>query len=128
MTKKTTFIFCVVLCVFAIGRLAGCKRPPVKSSAMEQDCRFILPPSRIIALAKYQDNRPVRLLPFIGSPTLYAIEVGHRYMRFYRDGYQIQFGAVPYEIVTPWDANDVFGIRYKQEGRSLRLEHPRGSR
>jgi hypothetical protein len=66
-----------------------------------------------------------RLIPFELSTTFaYIIELGDAYARFYRNGAQITSGSSAYEIVTPWDANDVFELQFAQDAETMRIVHP----
>jgi hypothetical protein len=68
----------------------------------------------------------IRLIPFEYSTSdAYVIEMGDSYARFYRAGAQIQAGGGgAYEIVTPWDSNDLFELQFTQDAQFLRLVHP----
>lgn len=83
------------------------------------------PGTKYIATVK-DSNDPVRLIPFEYSTTdAYIIELGDLYARFYRNGAQIlDPNNDPYEIVTPWDANDVFELQFAQDAEMMRIVHP----
>lgn len=54
----------------------------------------------------------------------YVVEGGDGYMRVFRNGSQVLDPTNPYEIATPWDANDVFEIQYVQSANTMYLVHP----
>jgi hypothetical protein len=67
----------------------------------------------------------IRIIPFEYSTSdAYIIELGDEYARFYRAGAQIQDGGSAYEVVTPWDSNDVFELQFVQDAEFMRLAHP----
>lgn len=53
----------------------------------------------------------------------YVLEFGDRYVRFYRDGRQIQSGAEPYEVATPYPAADIDGLSFTQSADVLYIVH-----
>lgn len=54
-----------------------------------------------------------------------VIEVGDSYLRFYKDGAQIEDGGSPYEIVGPWSESDLPDIDFAQWGDDeLFIVHP----
>lgn len=74
-----------------------------------------------------------RLVPFQPSSNLsYVLEFGQNYIRFYSNGAQIMSGGVPYQIASPYNANDLFpnqvtgnpGIKFVQDVTSLIICHP----
>lgn len=67
---------------------------------------------------------PVRLISFEYPPYSYIIEAGDDYFRFYRNGAQIQSGESAYEIVSPYDANDIFDVQFAQDAQYMRFAHP----
>jgi hypothetical protein len=74
-----------------------------------------------IAEAKYPD-RKCRLIPFTFSTAInYVIEMGHQYMRFYRDGAQV---GAPYEISSPFTEDQLFEVQFKQINDVMYLVHP----
>ena len=54
------------------------------------------------------------------------LEFGDKYIRFYAEGGQVMKGvpAAPYEITTPYDADDLFEINYTQSADVLYPTHP----
>jgi len=79
----------------------------------------------------------VRLVPFVFSKDQsYMIELGETsggegYARFYMDGWQIESGGTPYELVNgigavviPWEASQLEEIRFCQSADILFMTHP----
>jgi hypothetical protein len=82
------------------------------------------PGTKFIAEVK-DSNDPARLLPFeYSTQDAYILELGDKYLRFFRNGAPVLSGGVPCEVNTPWDANDVFEIQYAQDAQTMRLVHP----
>lgn len=84
------------------------------------------PGTRFVAEVK-DSARKTRLLPFIFSTTqAYIVEVGHLYMRFYKDGGQIVSGspAVPVEIATPYTEAQLADLQWVQSADVMWLTHP----
>lgn len=68
---------------------------------------------------------PVKLIEFEYSTTqTYVLELGHQYIRFFADGGQVLDGGSPYEIVSPFDGDDLFDIQYGQTNDVIYLTHP----
>ena len=74
-----------------------------------------------------------RLVPFQPSTTVsYVLEFGEGYIRFYTNGHQVIFGGLPYEIMSPYAASDLFpdpitgnpGLKFVQDVTSLIICHP----
>ncbi|MCC6718398.1 MAG: hypothetical protein IT555_10990 [Acetobacteraceae bacterium] len=82
------------------------------------------PGLRFIAATKA--NGVARLIPFEFSTTqAYVIEAGDGYLRFYKDGGQIEASpGVPYEIAAPYVAADLALLRWVQSADTLYLAHP----
>jgi len=78
-----------------------------------------------IAQAKTND---VRLIPFRFSTTNSLIlEFGNQYIRFYYDGGQVMTAPdsdTPYEIVSPYTAEQIHNIDWAQSGDTLYIVHP----
>ncbi len=71
---------------------------------------------------------PVKLIPFsFNTEQTYIIELGHHYARFIKNGGQIyteENGTdEPVEIVTPYNQEDIFNIKYAQNADVLTLCH-----
>ena len=79
-------------------------------------------------VAKVKDStKPVRLLPFtFNYDQTMVIELGDKYARFHTDGATLMNaeGTAPYEIETPWAAEDLFDIHYVQSADIMTLVHP----
>lgn len=75
--------------------------------------------------AKYAD-KVCRLIPFQFSPTqTMVIELGDKYARFHTEGATLMNGDAPYEIATPYAAEDVMNIHYCQSADVITLVHPK---
>lgn len=75
--------------------------------------------------AKYAD-KVCRLIPFQFSPTqTMVIELGDKYARFHTEGATLMNGDAPYEIETPYAAEDVMNIHYCQSADVITLVHPK---
>ena len=96
-------------------------------------CRnFIIEPQGALArrpgfefvnAAKYADKR-CRLIPFNFSSTqTLVLEFGDYYIRFHHLGQTIMDGDAPYEVATPYSADEVFDIHYVQSADILTLVH-----
>ncbi len=82
------------------------------------------PGTRFIAEAKYPD-RKCRLVGFqFSTEQTYVIELGHEYMRVFRDGAAIMDGSEPLEVATPWTESQVFDVNYVQSADVMTLVHP----
>ena len=65
------------------------------------------------------------ILPFRFSRSqAYVMEFGHKYIRVYTDGGQVQSGGSAVEIVTTYTADQVNEIRISQSADVLYLYHP----
>lgn len=53
----------------------------------------------------------------------YILEFGALYIRFYRDGFQIQSGGSPYEIVSPYLVGEVPDLHHGQTADTMILTH-----
>ena len=75
--------------------------------------------------AKYADKR-VKLIPFtFSTDQSMVLEFGEKYIRFHTDG-QTLLGSngQPYEVVTPYSADDLFSLHYVQSADVLTIVHP----
>lgn len=81
---------------------------------------------RFVAAAKIQD-KAVRLIPFTFSTTqTMVLEFGERYIRFHTQAATLlAANNLPYEIETPYAAEDLFSIHYVQSADILTLVHPK---
>ena len=79
-----------------------------------------------VRAAKYAD-RTCRLIPFtFSSDQTMVLELGDKYVRFHTQG-QTLLGedGDPYEIETPYEADDLDEINYSQSADVVTLVHPR---
>lgn len=82
------------------------------------------PGLRYVATAKHAD-RLCLVRPFEPSTTeAYILEVGHEYLRFYRDGARIEVASVPVEVATPYAEDDLRLLRTAQSNDVMILVHP----
>ena len=82
------------------------------------------PGTQYIATAKSSATN-VYLRPFIFSNTqAYVLEFGQYYLRFYKDGAQIESGDLPYELATPWPASKIPSLQFAQTGDVMYIAHP----
>ena len=87
------------------------------------------PGTKYIAAAKNSDEA-CRLIPFEYSTTqAYILEFGDEYIRFYKDGGQIQndAGTAAYEISTPYDTDagtNLFELHFVQSADTMYIVHP----
>lgn len=77
-----------------------------------------------VVKTKYSDKK-TRLIPFVfNNIQSYIIEAGHNYFRFIKDGgYILDEQNEIYEIITPYDENDLFELDYVQQGDTLTIVH-----
>ena len=79
------------------------------------------PGTKYIAAVK-DANDPTRIFPFeYSTEDAYIVEGGDDYFRFFRDGAPI---GAPYEIVSPYDSNDIFDVQFVQDAQVMRMVHP----
>lgn len=73
---------------------------------------------------KFSD-KVAEFIPFVFSSTqAYVLEFGDLYVRFWTpEGTQITSGGVPYEIVSPYAADDVSRIQWAQSNDVMYLAH-----
>ncbi|EJO9547607.1 hypothetical protein NU260_002127 [Cronobacter sakazakii] len=84
------------------------------------------PGTRFVAPAKYQ-NRKCRLIPFqFSTVQTYALELGHNYMRVFKDGAQVLVSGTStvYELATPYNEADLFALKFTQSADVLTIVHP----
>ena len=66
--------------------------------------------------------QPVRLLPFTyNDEQTMVLEMGAGYVRFHTQAATLLSGGVPYEIVTPYAAAELSGVRFTQSADVLTL-------
>lgn len=69
--------------------------------------------------------RASRLIPFqFSTEQTYALEFGHLYIRFYTNGGQLLSGTAIYELATPYQEQDLFGLNFTQSADVLTIVHP----
>lgn len=79
-----------------------------------------------VAETKHSD-KACRLIPFTYSANqTMVIELGDKYARFHTQGKTLmdEAGAAPYEIETPWSADDLFELHYTQNADVMTVVHP----
>ena len=77
-----------------------------------------------VRAVKYADKKTV-LLPFVYSnDQTMCLEFGDRYIRFHTDGATVMSGSAPYEVATPYDADQLDGLHFAQSADILTLVHP----
>lgn len=79
-----------------------------------------------ITAAKLGGAKRVRLIPFaFNTEQTFALEFGHEYVRFHTQGATLVDGSGnPVEVVTPYQDDELFDIRYVQSADVLSLVHP----
>lgn len=58
------------------------------------------------------------------SSTVYTLEFGAGYIRFYRNRAQVQSGGSPYSVSTPYAANELQGLSFTPYQKTLWIFHP----
>ena len=93
--------------------------------ALPQGPAVVRPGTAYVNATKYPEKR-CRLIPFtFSSDQTMVLEVGDKYIRFHTDGKTLlKSDGTPYEISTPYAADDVFDIHYAQSMDVLTLVHP----
>ena len=82
------------------------------------------PGTRYVAEVKSSTDA-VRLITFEFSITqAYVLEFGPLYVRFYTNDGQLQNAGTPYEVATPYGANDLQGLAFTQSADVLYIAHP----
>ncbi len=73
---------------------------------------------------KYADKR-ARLIPFVYSrDQSWVLEFGEKYIRFHTDGGTLlKSDGTPYEVTTPYLAEDVMDLHYAQSGDVIAIVH-----
>lgn len=76
-----------------------------------------------VFVAETKDSSNIsRLIPFqFNVEQAYILEMGHNYLRFYKDNGQIASGTVPYEISTTYSTALIDSVRYAQNADTMRL-------
>lgn len=82
------------------------------------------PGTEFIAEVK-DSSKKVRLVPFqYSTEQTYILEFGNYYVRFYMDGYRIESGGVPVEVVTPYSEAMLDKLNFAQSADVLFIVHP----
>ncbi|MEF2789220.1 MAG: hypothetical protein U0N23_03775, partial [Parasutterella excrementihominis] len=88
-----------------------------------QGAVFNRPGFEFVRATKYADKK-TRLIPFkFSSDQTMVIEFGDKYARFHTNGATLMSGSSPYEITTPYEADDLAEIKYTQSADVLTLVH-----
>jgi hypothetical protein len=84
------------------------------------------PGSYYVGAAYNQDPAsPALLWPFVVSRiAAYVLEIGHLYVRFYRNRAPILASGTPLTIGTPWPASALSQLRFNQSADVLYILHP----
>jgi hypothetical protein len=80
--------------------------------------------AQLFTLSLGTNNR--RIYPFIGSTNApYMLEFGQTYLRFIRnEAYLESAPGIPYELTTPWDAQDIGKLQFVQANDVMYIDHP----
>lgn len=79
--------------------------------------------TKYISATKYS-NRNASLIAFSESRSNgYCLEFGHNYIRFYKNGEQIQNAGSVYEIQTTYTENEVADLKYAQYRNQMYIVH-----
>lgn len=75
-------------------------------------------------IAESKENGKIRLIEFeFSSSQTYVLEFGDEYIRFFKDGAPVMDGGSPYEIVSPYDIDDLAGLRFIQSADVMWIVH-----
>lgn len=70
-------------------------------------------------------TKKVRLIPFTYSTVqTMVLEFGSKYIRFHTQGSTLISGGSPYEVITPYEEEDLFDLHYVQSADVLTICHP----
>ncbi|HEU0069771.1 MAG TPA: hypothetical protein VFS04_00625, partial [Alphaproteobacteria bacterium] len=77
-------------------------------------------------VAETKSSGAVRLIPFeFSTVQAYMLEFGAGYIRFFMNEGRIESPpGTPYEIVSPYGADDLFELQYAQSADVMYLVHP----
>ena len=77
-------------------------------------------------IAEVKDStKEVNMIEFSESREKgYALEFGHKYIRFYKNGKRIESGGNPVEIVTTYTDDEISKIKYAQYKNQMYIVHP----
>lgn len=80
--------------------------------------------TQFVAEAK-DSTHEVNIIDFIESrENGYALEFGHNYIRFYKNGEQIKNAGVPVEVATTYTGSELSQIKYAQYKNQMYIVHP----
>ena len=80
--------------------------------------------TRHIAPTKYP-LKQVSLIPFVfNRKDSLCLELGDKYIRFYKNGALILKDGKPYEVTTTYTENEVSAVKFAQNKNSMYLVHP----
>ena len=82
------------------------------------------PGTKFIAEVKNSAQKSILVQFIFSTVQAYVIEFGHQYVRFYRDAGQIQNNNAPYEVASPYDEDDLAGLKFTQSADILYICHP----
>ena len=54
----------------------------------------------------------------------YALEFGHKYIRFYKNGQRIESGGNPVEVTTTYTSSEIADLKYAQYKNQMYIVHP----
>ena len=120
---------------FIMGEVSPRVEGRVELPQYAQSCRilenFIIAPqggadrrpgSYFVANGKNDSDR-IRLLPLALESGNYVLELGHQYIRFFKDHERIEYTGTPVEAATTYDKSDLFQIKYVQTKDTLYSVH-----
>lgn len=82
------------------------------------------PGTEFLGAAKLTDHR-CRLIGFnYSTTTRFILELGHQYLRFWKDGAQVQSSGEPLELAAPWTEDQLREVQYCQINDIMYLTHP----
>lgn len=85
---------------------------------------FRRPGTEYLGAAKYGDKR-CRLVGFnFSTTTRFVIELGHLYIRFWSNGYQVTSGGLPVEVASPYLETELRDLQYVQINDVMYFVHP----
>ena len=80
-------------------------------------------PGTYLASVTKLSSAPVRVIPFEFSTTqAYMMEVGHQYIRFYKDSGVLSSGS-PVEVTTAYSSGSIFHLQYAQDADTMYVTH-----
>lgn len=83
------------------------------------------PGTEFVHATKYAD-KPSRLVAFNRGPTeSMCLEFGEKYIRFHTQGMTLMSNGRPYEVTTPYTADDLADLTFSQSIDVITICHPR---